>query len=178
MQRSGLGFREWVGLGVLACALAIGAFFYSSNPGDSNVKPRELPTPTPTQPPHPIDGETQWTVTFLQGGSPERVIGQGNLPNIDFEYPGSPFLDVPDDQWRLLAITQFEGAPGEYHAQVTYEGEIGVVINNEPVTISPAKGKGTLLLALTKEEGKPLPIRLSLADSGGPAILKWQLIKR
>ncbi len=52
------------------------------------------------------------------------------------------------------------------------------MINNEPVTISPSRGKGTLLLAITKEEGKSLPIRLSLADSGGPAILKWQLIKR
>ena len=41
-----------------------------------------------------------------------------------------------------------------------------------------AKGKGTILLAITKEEGKPLPIRLSLADTGGPAVLKWQLIKR
>ena len=91
--------------------------------------------------------------------------------------PAHVFLS-PDDKWRLLALTTFEGATGEYQAQITYEGEIGVVINNEPVSISPAKGKGTILLAITKEEGKPLPIRLSLADTGGPAVLKWQLIKR
>lgn len=178
VKRSGLGLREWVGLGVLALALGIGAFFYSLNPGDSNAKPREQATPTPTQPPHPIEGESQWAVTFLENGDPERIIGQGSLPKLDLTYPGAPFLDVADDKWRLLALTTFEGAAGEYQAQITYEGEIGVVINNEPVTISPAKGKGTILLAITKEEGKPLPIRLSLADTGGPAVLKWQLIKR
>ncbi len=178
MQRFGLGVRELVGLGVLACALAIGAFFYSLNPGDSNAKPREQPTPTPTQPPHPIEGESQWAVTFLEQSDPERIVGQGSLGKLDLTYPGPPFLDVPDDNWRVLAVTQFEGAAGEYQAAITYEGEIGVVINNEPVSISPSKGKGTLLLAITKEEGKPLPIRLSLADTGGPAVLKWQLIKR
>ena len=178
MQRFGLGLREWVGLGVLACALAIGGFFYSLNPGDSNAKPRELPTPTATQPPHPIEGESDWAVTFLENGEPERIIGQGKLPKIDLDYPGPPFLDVPDDKWRVLAVTQFDGAAGEYQAAITYEGEIGVVINNEPVSITPSRGKGTLLLAITKEEGKPLPIRLSLADTGGSAVLKWQLIKR
>lgn len=178
MHRPGLGLREWVGLGVLGLALGIGAFFYSLNPGDSNAKPRELPTPTATQPPHPIEGEAQWAVTFLENGSPERVVGQASLPKIDFSYPGAPFPDVADDKWRLLAVTTFEGAAGEYQAQVTYEGEIGVVINNEPVTISPAKGKGIIMLALKKEEGKPLPIRLTLADTGGPAVLKWQLSRR
>ena len=178
MQLSGLGLREWVGLGVLGLALAIGAFFYSLNPGDSNARPRQQPTPTATQPPHPIDGESQWAVTFLESGDPERVIGQASVPKIDFSYPGAPFLDVADDRWRMLAVTIFEGAPGNYLAEVTYEGEIGVVINNEPVTITPAKGKGSILLPLTKEEGKPLPIRLSLTDTGGPAVLKWQLAKR
>ncbi len=178
MQRFGLGIREWVGLGVLACGLAIGGLFYSLNPGDSNAKPRELPTPTPTQPPHAIEGETQWAVTFLERGDPERVVGQGSLGKLDLTYPGPPFLDVPDDKWRVLAVTQFEGAAGEYQATITFEGEIGVVINNEPVSITPTTGKGTVVLTITKEAGKPLPIRLTLADTGGPAVLKWQLSKR
>ena len=178
VMTSVLGVREWVALGVLAVALGIGALFYAADGGDASIAPRTPVPPTPAPAPHAIAGESPWTVTFLAAGEPETVIGQSRVAALDFEYPGAPFLDVKDDAWRILAVTTFDGPAGHYDAVLTYEGEVSVRFDETEVQVSPAKGKGSLYLPIEKEEGKPVLIRVSVRDAGGPLVLKWQLAKR
>ena len=169
--------REWVGLGALGVALVIGALFYSVSAGDADVSPR-APEAIATTAPHAIQGESPWTITFLAAGEPESIISQSQVEALNFSYKGPPFLDVKDDQWRLLPVTQFNGPAAEYAGLVTYEGEISLSVDGQDVQVTPAQGKGTVAIPFTKLEGQPVMLRVSVRDTGGPMTLKWQLTKR
>jgi hypothetical protein len=163
----GIGPREAVALIVLAVSLAITFAFCNPKSTNKSFEPRTPESQALTL------IETSWNVTWLEGPSFEDfvVIGQGELAEIELDYPAGPFPDTKDDNWGFVATTNFTNEPGRYLLYLSYKGEIGLQINGEDKQITPSPGEGSIVIPFDQSETAPTPITVRYRDSGGPAHL-------
>lgn len=180
MRRGDLGLREWVGLGAVVGALGLGALFYSAG-GDT---PSAIPfVPVrgtgATATPDPDEQLGPWALTFLtvddDGGG--AIVAQGDRPRLDISYPSTPFPDLKDDHWRVLAATVFLGPPGEYELVITYKGEVTATIaDGAPLT--QASPGGVITLPFTQPAEASTRLRLGLRDAAGAAAMTATVEKK
>ena len=168
----GIGPREAVALVVLAVGLALGVAFCS--PDSTGGSPEALRRQT-LEATTPVEG-VRWSVTWLEGAdlATAVVVGQGEAEVIDMDFGAGPFPDVPDDQWGVIATATIAEPAGRVLLDLSYKGEIALLINGEDRGVSPATGEGTIVIPMDIEEGAPVTVVLRLRDAGGEARLKAQ----
>ncbi len=169
----GIGKREVVALVALAVALVVTAAYCNPKSTNHDVPARVIATVTPTV------VETAWQVSWLEGPSFDDsiVTGQGELDELAFDYAAAPFPGTKDDDWGMVARTEFAGAPGRYLLSLEYRGEIGLTIADEERRITPSPGEGSILIPFEQEGPAATPIVVRFHDSGGPARLALEIRK-
>ncbi|MGE3073108.1 MAG: hypothetical protein AB7N24_03205 [Dehalococcoidia bacterium] len=169
----GIGLREAVALGVLVIGLILAAVYFNPKSTNNSVDPRtpEASTLTPV--------ETTWRVTWIEGDDFEHgvVVGQGEQPEIDFDYPAGPYPDVKDDNWGLVATTTIENSEGRNLLYLSYKGGVGLTIDGEDRGITPSPGDGKIIVPFQQEAGATTQIVLRLRDAGGETRLSAEIRK-
>ncbi|MGE0601141.1 MAG: hypothetical protein AB7J35_17695 [Dehalococcoidia bacterium] len=169
----GIGLREVVALGVLVIGLILAAVYFNPKSTNNSVEPRTVEAEAQT----PV--ETTWRVTFIEGSDFEHgvVVGQGEQPEIAFDYPAGPYPDVKDDNWGLVAATTIENSEGRNLLYLSYKGEVGLTINGEDRGITPSPGEGKIIIPFEQEAGATTQITLRLRDAGGETRLTADIRK-
>lgn len=167
----GLGLREIVAIGALIIGLALAAAFFNPKSTNNSVAPRTVVAQVQT----PV--AAVWAVTWLEGADLAHgvVVGQGELPKIDFDYPAGPYPDVKDDNWGVVATTTISGSEGRNLLYLSYKGDVGLQIDGEERGITPSPGEGTIIIPFEQEAGASTLITVRLFDSGGEARLSAEL---
>lgn len=169
----GIGKREVVALAALAVALVVTAAYCNPKSTNHDVPARTTESVTPT-----VVG-TAWRVSWLEGPSFDDsvVTGQGELDQIAFDYEAGPFPDSKDNDWGMVATTDFVEEPGRYLLYLSYEGEIGLAIGGEERRITPSPGEGSIIIPFEQDASAPTPIVVRFHDTAGSARLTVEIRK-
>jgi hypothetical protein len=182
-----LGVREWVGLALLAVAMAISFTFLDAG-ARGDVLPRTpdvgviLPTPSaesspsPTQPP-PNEVEVpagSWFVEYYDRES-EVANVQDFIEELDIEHDGAPFGDFANDDWRMTARTEIELEPGGQVFTLSHDGSVRVLVDGNEVASDsdPIAGERELVV-LFQHAGGLATILIEASDVEGAFVLRWQ----
>ncbi len=184
MKRLGLGVREYVGLGVLALTIALGAAVYAW-PGDEPSTPLR-PTPTAVavrttasvEPGKSTAG--RWTLSYYSIGvkESETLVAQGDVAEVHVDAPGAPFPDVHDDSWKLVAVTTFDEPEGDYQLLVTYRGDVKLFVGPDQVGQGSARDRAATFGATFHKGPAASVVRVEIVDRGGPTLLDVRLNPR
>jgi hypothetical protein len=182
-----LGVREWVGLALLAVAMAISFTFLDAGArGDLTPRtpdvgvilptPSAEPSPSPTPPPpNEIEvPEGSWFVEYFDRGGDEPLV-QTFIEELDIEYDGAPFGDFANDDWRMTARTEIELEPGGQVFTLVHDGRVRVLVDgNEVASDSDPIADERELVVLFQHAGGTVTILIEAADMAGPFVLRWQ----
>lgn len=198
MRIGPLGTREVVALGMLVIAVIAGVSVTLLRPDDASETqaaedriaertaaanpdrdkpPTNTPTAVPTAlPAIEIDAPVGWQVLYetasASGGfTPE---GQFSTDNLDFVFPGPPFPDMRDNQWRMVvASTIAPGRVGPWLFSLDYQGSVKVYVNERLVGEGESSEPATLEIeAPSRFESSS--IRIEAQDTGGAFLLRWK----
>ncbi len=192
-----LGTREWVGLGLLVVAIAIGLSFftYNDNRSGDNVSPgsgdetpavaasgtRVEPTLTPTSTPTPLPGRTMkvpegWVVSFVRGNpaTGEKELGRF-FDKLEVVENTQPFADYRDGNWGIVAEVNLNVEPGDYSFSFELQGKARVLAGGEQVAEFSGDGKVTKVTGRVQHRGESLNLRIEAMDlAGQPLIVRWK----
>lgn len=180
-----MGIREWVGLGILVLAVAVGLSFFTYN---DNRTVRPLATPTPAAvvadtPPTvaPLPSKTLaipegWVLTYVRG---DPAHGQGELPTfsqfLDIEENGAPFPDFRDGNWGVAAEINIVAEPGSYAFSFELQGKARLLANGQQVGEWTSLDRKTKITGTIPNAGGALALRLEAVDPVGKAlIVRWK----
>ncbi len=180
-----LGAREWVGLGLLGLALAVGLSFFTYN-DNSPAAPIATPTlaPTvgdasPTATPLPkktLETPEGWVVIYVKG---DPAKGQGELPIfaqfLDIDEGGAPFPDFRDGAWGIIAEINIVTAPGAYPFSFELQGKARLLANGEQIGEWTSNDRSTKVSGSISNPGDTVKLRLEATDPAGKAlIVRWK----
>lgn len=182
MARSdALGIREYAGLGALAVALALAAWFGLNSPGNDggSVVPTAVSTAAGAAfTPAPLPGESTWSVAIVRVApdGKEEVLEKRELPVLALDYTAPPLPELRGTHWRIVAEATFAGSGRSYDVLVRYRGNASLLVNGAELANGIAlAAPGALQTRFLARQGSPSQIRLSVDGDDHGVTLAWLL---
>lgn len=182
--------REYVGLGVLAIAVALALPFILSNRnnGPAGVLPTstavpaltQTPTPTSTSTPIPDHGGLEapavWMVTFYREVSGVQDIDDPVfLESIDLNFETPPFVEYRDGAWGVELSTSWpDKAEGLHSLILEYDCALTITLDGETVVDEPDPPGPRDLEVELRHAGGILEITIDAHDAPGPFLIRWK----
>lgn len=193
-----LGTREVVALGLLIIAVIAGVSVTLLRPDDQaetqaaedriaertaaanpdrNKTPTRTPTPRPTAlPAIGIDAPEGWQIRYESVSSSGAAVPEGQfaIESLNLSFPAAPFLDMRDNQWRVIVAADLNAErPGPWEFTIDYQGSVKVFVGEQLVGEGSSDKPAKLEIEAPSQYANS-SIRIEAADTGGAFLLRWE----